>query len=141
MSDYTVVYTFNSGSGEYTFPLAQKISDPEPTAKATIIEGIRGDGSVYIPGGKKSHTITLTGLLFDNDGFKDITTLMDNMRTAVNTNSATLTCKYWDPEASGGGAWVTVWAYTVRRTSEIDFGDSQRTAIQPYTVSFLVLSY
>lgn len=137
MANVQVELIFNDGTNSYTFPLVQSISDPKEGMKATIIEGNRGDGAIVIPGGKKSQTIKVTGILFDEDGYIDITTLMNTMRSYVSTLPATLTLRHF---ASG---WVTDWSYSVRRTEEINFpeSDDKRTNAQPYEVSFLVISY
>ena len=120
----------------YDFPLVQDIQEPVPGTKATVIEGNRADGVIVIPGGKKSIEIIVKGILFDNDGYADLTTLMSTMNTDVTTNPATLTLSHWT-----GSTWATDWAKTVRRTEAIEFGDSMRTSDITYTVRFLVISY
>jgi hypothetical protein len=104
--------------------------------KATVIEGTRSDGSIIIPGGKKSQEITVKGILLDNDGYADLTSLIGTMRTSVTTNPATLTLKHWT-----GGTWSNDWSYSVRRINEIEFGESLRTSDVEYTITFLVISY
>ena len=113
----------------------QHVSDPQQGIKATIIQGTRGDGSIVIGGGKKSQEIVVRGILFDADGYKDLTALMDEMRTKLTTEVATLTMKHYD------SGWVTDWQYTVRRITEIRFPKSMRTESQNYEVNFLVLAY
>lgn len=139
--DYTVRITFDDGTNQYTFPFVQSVSDPIERNKDVIHEGNRGDGSIRIPGGKKSQTITINGILFDNEGYKDLDTLIAEMRSKVTTNNATLVMEYFDDSLSGGGDWVSSWEYTCFRNEEIKFSDSMRTESQNYTVSFLVLSY
>lgn len=140
MGSYTVKFTFlRSGSGysDYDFPLVQKISDPQEGMKATVIKGTRGDGSICIPGGKKSQTLKIEGIFYDDDyDFVAISTAMTAMRAAVTTDTGTLTMQYWN-----GASWVVVWAYTVRRIGEIDFPSSMRVDSQNYNLEFLVLSY
>lgn len=136
--DYSVRLTFLSeetGSVEYTFPNVFSISDPSAGMKATVIEGNRGDGSIVIPGGKKSQEIIIRGKLFDADGYKALTALMTDMRTKVNNDLATLTMEHYD------GGWQPDWAYSVRRISEIEFDESMRTGVQPFSVRFLVVAY
>lgn len=136
MPNYHVDLVFNDGTNTYTFPLVQSISDPVEGMKATVIEGNRANGSIVIPGGKKSQEIKITGILLDNDGYVDLTSLMADMRSKVTTSVATLTLKHY---ASG---WVNDWVYTVRRINQIEFDEnSMRTNDISYTVSFLVLSY
>jgi len=135
MADYTVVVNFNDGVNNYDLPHIFKISDPKEGIKATVIEGKRADGSIVIPGGKKSQEIVIRGRLIDNDGYIDLTTLMNTMRTSVTTNQATLTLKHLS------GTWITDWTYTVRRIEEITFPESLRTWEQEYSIRFLVISY
>jgi len=122
----------------YDFPLLQSISDPIPAMKATIIPGNRASGSLVIPGGQKSIEIIVKGILFAAGGYADLTTLMGTMRTDITSNPATLTLSHWT-----GSTWATDWAYSVRRTEEIDFPESEdkRTQSQNYEVRFLVISY
>ena len=134
--DYQVILNFNDGTKNYDFPLVQSISDPVEGMKSVVIEGTRGNGSIVIPGGKKSAEIEVKGIIADNDGYADITTKMATMRSDVTTNPATLTLKHWT-----GSAWANDWVYTVRRIDEITFDNSMRTYDQPYTVRFLILSY
>ena len=127
---------FNDGSSTYTFPVVQSVSDPKEGIKATIIDGTRGDGAIIIPGGKKSQEISVRGIIFDNDGYNDITTAINNMKTNVTTNPATLSLQHWN-----GATWVNDWAFTVRRIDEITFSDSLRTTDQEYEARFRVISY
>jgi len=120
----------------YDFPLVQDIQEPVPGTKAIVIEGNRADGCIVIPSGKKSIEIIVKGILFDNDGFIDLETLMSTMNTDVTTNPATLTLSHWT-----GSTWATDWAKTVRRIEAIEFGDSMRTQDISYTARFLVTSY
>jgi len=136
MADYIVKLNFNDGSKNYDFPLVQSITDNVPGAKDVVISGNRADGSIVIPGGKKSIEIIVKGILFDNDGYVDLMTLISTMNTDVTTNPATLTLSHWT-----GSTWATDWAKTVRRIDEIEFGDSMRTSDISYTVKFLVISY
>jgi len=134
--NYTVVINFNDGTNNYDLPLVFSVSDPEPGMKATVIEGKRGDGSIVIPAGKKSQEITIRGKLTEtDDGYKDIVTLINEMRTKVTKDVATLTMKHYD------SGWVTDWSYTVRRITPIEFAESLRTSSQEYEIRFWVLSY
>jgi hypothetical protein len=136
MPNFTVKVNFNDGINNYDLPHVSKISDPKEGMKSTVIEGTRGDGSIIIPGGKKSQEISINGVLFDSDGYVDLTTAMNDMRTKVTTNVATLILKHWT-----GSTWAIDWSYTVRRTDSIDFDESLRTDSQPYSIRFLVIAY
>ncbi len=136
MGNYTVRTVFYDGTNTYIFPLVQSISDPSEGMKATVISGTRGNGSIVIPGGKKSQEITIKGIILDNDGYIDITTAMDDMRSKVTTNVATLTIEHWT-----GSTWQSDRVWNIRRINEITFGDSMRTCDIEYTVNFLVIAY
>ena len=132
----TVRFIYNEGeANEYIFPYAFHITDPEPGMKATVIGGNRADGSIVIPGGKKSQNIRIRGKIIDEDGYNDITTKMDLMRTKVTMSSATLKMQHYN------GSWQDDWSFTVRRIAEIRFPQSLRTDSQEYECSFLVISY
>lgn len=120
---------------EYTLPTVFHVSDPEPGIKSTVIRGTRGDGSIIIPGGKKSQEIRVRGKLFA-DGYKALTTLINEMRDEVTTDLAILTMKHKE-----GEDWIPDWSFTVRRIEEIRFPQSLRTGIQEYECSFLVIAY
>jgi len=138
MASYIVQVVLNDGQSglEYIFPHVFHISDPETGGKDTIISGTRGDGSIVIPGGKKSIEITIKGRLIDNDGYADLTTLMTTMRNMVTRNQSTLTLKHWT-----GSTWQNDWQYIVKRIEAIDFPESLRTWEQEYTCTFLIISY
>ena len=136
--DYTVRITFiedESGAVAYTLPYVFHVDDPKEGIKATVIPGTRGDGSIVIPGGKRSQEITIKGKLIDEDGYKDLTTRINEMKTKVTTDQAVLTMEHYD------GGWIQDWSYTVRRIEEIKFPKSLRTESQDYEISFLVLAY
>jgi hypothetical protein len=127
---------FDDGVNEYTFPLLQEISDPKEGMKSVVIHGNRADGAIVIPGGKRSIEIRVRGILLDNDGYEDITTLMAEMRSKVTTDLATLTLEHFN-----GSTWEIDWSYTVRRIDEITFPQSFRISDQEYEVSFLVVAF
>ena len=134
MSTVTVRLYFNDGTSTYTFPHVQSVSDPKEGIKAVVIDGTRADGSIVIPGGKKSQEIVVKGIIFE-DNYLAIMTEKASMESGVTTNPATLKLQYWN------GAWQDSWSLTVRRITEIEFDDSLRFNEQPYSASFLVLNY
>ena len=133
--DYEVKITFYDGTNTYDFPNVFHISDPKEGMKATVIRGKRADGSIIIPGGKKSQEITIRGKLFEEDGYADLNTAMNTMRNSITTDTATLVLKHND------GGWQTDWSYTVRRIEAIRFPQSMRIGVQEYEVTFLVIQY
>lgn len=134
MDGYEVKITFNDGSGDYDFPYVYSIDDSQEGMKATVINGTRGDGSIVIPGGKRSQEIIIKGRLLADD-YKALTALISTMRTSITTDTATLTLKHND------SGWVTDWSRTVRRITEITFPESMRTGSQEYEVRFLQIAY
>lgn len=134
MAQVRIVFD-EGGSNEYVFPYVFHVSDPKEGMKATIIRGTRGDGSIIIPGGKKSQEIRIRGKIIDEDGYEAITSKMNEMRTKITTDSTTLKMQHYN------GSWASDWEYTVRRLAEIRFPQSLRTASQEYELSFLVISY
>ena len=136
MADYIVKLNFSDGSKSYDFPLVQSITDNVPGAKDVVISGNRADGSIVIPGGKKSIEIIIKGILFYKDGYIDLEIAMGTMNTDITTNPDTLTLSHWT-----GSTWATDWAKTVQRIDEITFAESMRTQDINYTVRFLVISY
>ncbi len=136
MGSYTVILNFSDGVYDYDLPHIFSLSDPNPGMKATVIEGNRASGSLIIPGGQKSIEIIVRGNIFDSDGYADLETAIEEMKTKITTDVATLTLKYWT-----GAIWQNNWQYTVRRISEITFPESLRTDVQEYSIKFLVISY
>jgi len=140
--NYTVQVVFDKGeASEYVFPHVFALSDPQEGMKATVIRGNRGDGSIIIPGGKRSQEISVKGRLWDEDGYADITTLINEMRTKITTNLATLTLEHFDTTLSGGGDWVIDWQYSVRRIEDMRFPENLRTDSQDYEIQFFVVAY
>lgn len=134
-TDYQVYLNFYDGTNSYDFPQVQSETGSDLIDdKAVIIEGNRGDGCLYIPGGKRPLRITVTGILMGDD-YKDLTTQMNTMKSKVTTNLATLSLKHYD------SGWVTDWTYSVRRVSEINFEETLRIDSQKYNIEFIVLAY
>lgn len=131
----TVRLYFDDGTNQYTFPYVYHVIDPKEGIKFRKIEGNRGDGSIIIPGGKKSQEIIIKGKIIDEAGYLVITSQMNEMRTKITSDPATLKMQHYD------GGWVDDWSFTVRRINEIKFPQSLRTDSQEYEVSFLVLTF
>ena len=128
---------FTDGINTFTFPLVQAATAPEAGTKDVVIEGIRADGSIVIPGGKKSAEIIIKGIIVhNNDGYTQIIQDTNAMRTYVTNNIATLSQQHWN-----GSTWINDWSYTVKRIGDIDFSDSLEYLEQQYTVRFLILSF
>jgi len=139
--NYPVVLNFSEGSGsDYDFPYLQNISDPIAGMKANVIKGNRASGCIVIKGGKSPIEIIVKGVLWSNEGYADLVSQINTMRTSITTNPAVLTLKHYDSEESGDG-WITDWSYACIRIGEITFGDSMRTEKIEYSITFLVTGY
>lgn len=136
MKNYLVVLNFDDGVHNYNLPHVTYISDPKEGIKAVVIEGNRGDGSIVIPGGKKSQIIRVRGVIINHNGYEALTNDINTLKTNITTNVATLTLKHFT-----GSIWQPDWSYTVRRINEITFLESNRTNYQEYEIEFLVISY
>ena len=123
-------------------PHIQSITDVQPGIKNIVIEGIRGDGALVIPGGRPSYNITVDGILLASDStlpdgtayatangtnYEKLTEQINWLRTYVVTTETHLYVEKTD---------ATYDNYTVRRLNRINFPDSLRTSIQSYTISF-----
>ena len=139
--DYQVQLIFNDGSGDYILPYIQNISDPVPGMKANVIQGVRADGSIVIPGGKRSIDIDVKGTLWTNEGYADLVSQLNTLRATVTTLPATLTLQHFDTTLSGGGDWVIDWSFAVRRIDPITFDTSMRTERMDYNIRFFVTGY
>lgn len=102
-----------------------------PIDKHVIIEGNRGDGSIVIPGGKRSLRINVRGIITGKN-YEELTNKMNEMKTKITTNVATLTLKH-----NG----IIDWSYTVKRISDVRFMEGLRTTRQEYEIVFLIISY
>ena len=135
----TVRLTFTevaSGSSAKVLPRVDFLSDPSAGAKHTVIEGNRADGSILIPGGKKSAVINVKGYLYNASGYAALMTDRATLNTNITNELATLTLEYFS------AGWNTTWTYTVRRQGDIRFtGDSLRTDYLQYEIDFLILVY
>jgi hypothetical protein len=133
MPNYTVRYLFNS----YVFPVVNSISDPKEATKDTIIEGTRGDGSIVIPAGKKSQTITLKGYLINHAGYVSLIADKAALEAGVPTSVGTFSAQHWN-----GSSWTTDYTYTVKRIAPITYDtDTLRTDYLGYTVELFIIAY
>lgn len=103
------------------------ISDPKEGMKYVKIDGMRADGCILVPGGKKSMEIIVRGTLVGDD-YDDLAAKIETLKSDINMNPTTL-------------ALEDEWSYLVRRVDPIEFSESLRNFSQRYTISFLVISY
>ena len=101
------------------------ISDPKEGMKSNIIEGLRGDWAIIVPGGKESFNIEVWGVLTADD-YDALATKIEALKTAINTDPTTLSLE-------------STWSYLVRRIEPIEFDESLRNYSQKYKISFFVI--
>jgi len=142
MSSYNVRFIYQKGeSNQYIFSLVQSTTEPKAGSKSVIIKGNRGDGSIVIDGGKASQELTIKGILYSEEGYVDLMSKLDTMKSKIGTGLATITKEWFDTEASGGGEWKTTWQYSIKRIEPISFEDSLQIDKISYTVTFYIVAY
>ena len=68
-------------------------------------------------------------------------TKIAEMKLMIDSDVATITKEWWNPLASGGGAWESNWVYTVKRIEPITFSESLQIDTQDYTATFFIVAY
>lgn len=61
------LYQSNGSTLVYTFPLVQNVNDDDQPYDSVVIDGLRGVGSVVIPGSKKSFDLQLDFVILAAD--------------------------------------------------------------------------
>jgi len=109
----------------YTFIAVQYTNIPNSIKKNTVIEGIRGNGCIIIPGSNASWDIEIRGILLADD-YSTLTDLIDSLESTV-----VLCTNYvlkFDKDIS------ETYNYNVQRIEPIEYSESLRTNYQEYTV-------
>ena len=128
MDIYIKLYESDGLTLRYTFPLVQATNAPQTVEKFTEISGIRGNGSIIIPGSEKSWDLRIQGII-NQDDYEDITTAIDALETAL----AFVDPYYIKIDKVEGGA--STYTYKVKRLVPIEYAATLRNGrIQPYTV-------
>jgi len=113
----------------YTFPAVQSINAPKVIKKNVVVEGIRGQGCVVIPGSSSSWDLEISGI-FLAENYSDLTALIDALETAVVmfTNYILVFDK----------TIATSYTYNVQRIEPIEYPQSFRVNFQDYIVRLKV---
>jgi hypothetical protein len=115
----------------YTFPIVQYTNAPQTVNKKTVIEGIRGQGCIVVPGAESSWDLEIHGvLLIPNYDYTALATLIDTLETSVVmfTNYILV----FDKSPS------TAYTYNVQRLEPIEYNESLRTNYQEYRIKLRV---
>ena len=116
----------------YTFPVVQSINAPQTISKNVVIEGMRGQGCVVIPGSSASWDLVIAGIFLADD-YSAITALIDAIEAAVPvfTNFILIFEK----------TISTSYSYHVKRIESIEYPESLRVNAQEYIVRLKVNSW
>ncbi len=118
-----------SNSLIYTFPIVQYTNAPKPIIKSVVIEGLRGQGAIVIPGSEGSWDLIIRGM-FMADDYEAITQLIETIESTIEYNTR-YTLKI---EKSPS----TTFTYKVKRVVPIEYPESLRTTSQLYIVTLKV---
>lgn len=113
----------------YTFPNVQESNAPRSFTKSVVIEGLRGQGCIVIPGSTGSIDIRIRGFLMideNDEGYNEITTKMDELIDTIPYNTR-LTLRVYKDDSN-------YYTYRVKRVEPIQWGEGKRTNLIEYTV-------
>lgn len=113
----------------YTFPVVQYTNAPQSNKKSTLVESIRGNGGIIIPGSNAVWDLIVRFILLD-DNYEDITTKIDALESAIVLHTAYVF--KLDKTIS------TSYSYNVKRVEPIEYSESMRVYDQEVTVKFKV---
>lgn len=116
----------------YTFPAVFFTNAPQTTNKKTIVEGIRGQGCIVIPGSTGSWDLELRGVLTAAN-YEALTTLIDSLESTV-VMFTNYVLKF-DKTIS------TTYSYNVKKIEPIEYPESLRTNYQEYVIKFKTNSW
>jgi hypothetical protein len=117
---------------QYTFPLVQATNAPQSMKKSTEVKGIRGIGSIIVPGSDEAWELYLKIMLWDVD-YIQVTVLIDELEADV----ALHTPYYLKFDKSISETY----SYKVMRVKEIQYEDGLRLNSQIATIRLLVNSW
>lgn len=109
----------------YTFPVVQYTNIPQSPKKSTIIEGIRGNGCLIVPGSDASWDIIIRGI-FLGDDYEAITTKITGIESSITPHT-----KYVLEFEKSPTQHFT---YYVQRIDPIEYFESLRISGQEYQV-------
>jgi hypothetical protein len=128
-----ILYAANGSTPVYTFEHVQSLPDWQTDNPSNIeITNLRSQGSINIPGGDKSTTLTIQGILVADD-YTALTTKIFALTSAIVANT-----NYIMKLEKASGSFESI---NVKRVVGIKWEDSMRTTMQKYTVTFLTRAW
>ena len=109
----------------YMFPIVQYTNAPQPITKSVVIEGLRGQGAIIIPGSTGSWDLVIRGVL-TGDNYEAITAKIDALESAVAYNTRYII----KIQKSAGQNYE----YKVKRVEQIEYPENLRTDSQEYII-------
>jgi hypothetical protein len=103
----------------------QSINAPQTVNKSNVVEGIRGQGCIVIPGSTASWDLEIKGILLAAD-YSSLDALIASLESSV-AMFTNYVLKF-DKTIS------TTYSYNVQRIEPIQYPESLRTNYQEYTV-------
>jgi len=89
MVEFPVKYKLYDSTGVsliYTFPNVQSDNSPQDPKDYVEIEGLRGTGSIIIPGSTQAWDLILNFVLFEDD-YEALIAAMDNLESTIVINT------------------------------------------------------
>ena len=137
MTEFSVKYILYASNGTtpvYTFPYVQSDNSPQDPKSFVEITGLRGVGSIVIPGSTQPWDLTLSFILTAND-YEGLIALMDALQTTI----AQQTKYVLKIDRTSGG---TTQSYNVMRLSPFQFLDIDfRNNTEEVTINLRVNSW
>ena len=133
-SVHYILYASNGTTPVYTFPYVQSDNSPQDPKSFVEITGLRGTGSIVIPGSTQPWDLTLRFLLTAND-YEGLIALMDSVQSTIVPQT-----KYVlkIDRTSGGNTQ----SYNVMRLTPLTFTDIDfRNNTEEVTISLRVNSW
>lgn len=128
------LYASDGTTPVYTFANVIDLPDwPNDNPSSVILENLRSQGAIVIPGGNKSYTFRIRGVL-TADSYTNLMTAINALKTAI-VNNTNYVLKI-DTSVSSTDS------INVKRIVPISWeGPARKTKIQYYVVEFLALSW
>lgn len=136
MTEFTVYYRLYDSTGVsviYTFPYVQSDNSPQDPADYVEISGLRGTGSIIIPGSTQPWDLKLRFILVGDD-YEDLIDQMDSLESTIVKNT-----KYvLKIGRTSGGSTKD---YNVKRLVPFEFSEGFRVDMQEVTCILRVNSW
>lgn len=116
----------------YQFVAVQSINAPQSVSKSTIVEGIRGQGCIVIPGSTGSWDVEIKGILM-GDGYEAVDTLIAAMESTI--------VMFTNYVLHVEKTIATNYSYNVQRIVPIEYPASLRTNYQEYVCKLKVSAW